>query len=275
MLPSATFLAEQRRRLAGRKPAPGAVAVLADPVFSADDERARSSPLARGGSAWEERERGARGVRVRKVHLGSFQRLPFTKLEAEAILSLVPESERLSALGTEANLDLVESGVLGRYRIVHFATHGLLHPVLPERSGIVLSLVDEKGRPRDGFLPAPDVAALNLPVELVVLSACETALGREMRGEGLVGLTQAFFQAGARRVVVSTWKVQDRATAELMKRFYRGLLVKHLPPAAALRAAQLSIRAKGSGAHPTSGPASPSTATGVRSRPTNSPPPVS
>jgi CHAT domain-containing protein len=108
----------------------------------------------------------------------------------------------------------------------------------------VLSLYDGQGRRRDGFLSAPEVARLKLPAELVVLSACQTGLGREMRGEGLVGLTQAFFQAGARRVVVSYWNVQDLATAELMARFYQELLGKRLPPAAALRAAQLSIRSE-------------------------------
>ena len=139
--------------------------------------------------------------------------------------------------------DLVLSGALSRYRILHFATHGLLHPVLPERSGLVLSTVDEKGRPRDGFLSAPDVASLHLPADLVVLSACRTGLGREIRGEGLVGLTQAFFRAGARGVIVSSWNVRDRATADLMTRFYTHHLVERQPPGAALRQAQLALRA--------------------------------
>jgi CHAT domain-containing protein len=134
------------------------------------------------------------------------------------------------------------SGALRRYRILHFATHGLLDPVLPERSGLVLSLFDENGRRRDGFLSAPEVAALDLPAELAVLSACHTALGREVRGEGLVGLTQAFFRAGVRGVVVGYWNVDDRATAALMARFYRNLFEEGQPPAAALRNAQLAIR---------------------------------
>jgi CHAT domain-containing protein len=235
MLPSATFLVEQRRRLAHRRPAPGAVAVLADPVFSAGDERLARS---RGRAASSTR------TSTQSLGLGPFERLPYTAREAEAILRLVPRQKTLAALGTAACLDLVTSGALRRYRIVHFATHGLLHPVLPERSGLVLSLYDAEGRHQDGFLSAPEVADLDLPAELVVLSACQTGLGRELRGEGLVGLTQAFFRAGARRVVVSRWSVQDRATAELMARFYRGLLAEHLPPVAALRAAQLSIRSE-------------------------------
>jgi len=231
MLPSATVLRWQRRRLAGRPPAPGAVAVLADPVFSSDDERLSNKIPA------EDRNRSGNGFIP-----GPFRRLPYTAQEAEAILRLVPPQESFLALGLAARRDLVTGGDLSRFRILHFATHGLLDPILPERSGLVFSQVDERGRPRDGFLSAPAVAALDLPAELVVLSACQTGLGREIRGEGLVGLTQAFFRAGARRVVVSYWNVQDRATAELMARFYRSLLVEKLPPAAALRAAQLSIR---------------------------------
>lgn len=235
MLPSATFLAEQRRRLQDRKPAPGAVAVIADPVFSDSDERLSTAEAA----ALERSSRSSR-----KLDPGALPRLTATAREAKAILSLAPPGKTFLAEGPAASRDLVASGVLEQYRIVHFATHGLLHPVLPERSGLVLSLYDAQGRRRDGFLSAPEVARLNLPAELVVLSACQTGLGREMRGEGLVGLTQAFFQAGARRVVVSYWSVQDLATAELMARFYRGLLGEHLPPAAALRAAQLSIRSE-------------------------------
>ncbi|HEX5714971.1 MAG TPA: CHAT domain-containing protein, partial [Thermoanaerobaculia bacterium] len=233
LLPSATFLDQQRRRLAGREPAPGEIAVLADPVFSPEDER-----LSRDGSQTA-RSSGGRGFDP-----GPLQRLPFTALEAEAILRLAPRKETFLAVGTDAHRDLVTSGALRRFRLLHFATHGLLHPVLPERSGIVLSQVDVQGRRREGFLSAPDVAGLDLPAEMVVLSACRTGLGREVRGEGLVGLTQAFFRAGARRVVVSHWSVQDRATAELMARFYRGLLGEGLSSAAALRAAQLSIRSE-------------------------------
>ena len=105
---------------------------------------------------------------------------------------------------------------------MHFATHGLLDSEHPDLSGLVLSLVDEKGTPQDGFLRLHEIYNLRLPVDLVVLSACQTALGREIRGEGLVGLTRGFMYAGAARVVASLWQVDDESTAELMKRFYRG-----------------------------------------------------
>jgi CHAT domain-containing protein/Tfp pilus assembly protein PilF len=232
MLPSATVLLSQLRRLAGRRPAPKTVAVLADPVFSKADERlaaARGRPAARG--------RSDEGLDLALLH-----RLPHTAEEARAIVRLVPRHEALLAMGPAARRDLVTSGALRRYRILHFATHGLLDPVLPERSGLVLSRFDENGQRRDGFLSAPDVAALDLPAELAVLSACHTALGRQVRGEGLVGLTQAFFRAGVRGVVVGYWNVDDRATAALMARFYSNLLSEGQSPAAALRAAQLAIR---------------------------------
>ena len=115
---------------------------------------------------------------------------------------------------------------------------GVVHP---ELSGLVLSLVDHAGRAQNGFLQTTDVYNLKLNSDLVVLSACQTALGKELRGEGLVGLTRAFMYAGSPRVVASLWTVPDVSTAELMTRFYKGMLVNGLRPAAALRQAQISI----------------------------------
>jgi CHAT domain-containing protein len=124
---------------------------------------------------------------------------------------------------------------------VHFATHGFLNSLHPELSGIVLSLVNENGEPQDGFLRLHEVYNLSLPAELVVLSACQTGLGKQIKGEGLVGLTRGFMYAGAARVVVSLWNVNDEATAELMKRFYQAMLREGQRPAAALRAARISM----------------------------------
>ena len=105
----------------------------------------------------------------------------------------------------------------------------------------MLSLVDAQGKPQDGFLRLHEIYSLKLPAELVVLSACQTALGKEIKGEGLVGLTRGFMYAGAARVLASLWKVDDRATAELMKQFYQGMIKDGLRPAAALRAAQVAM----------------------------------
>jgi len=131
---------------------------------------------------------------------------------------------------------------LAQFRIVHFATHGLINSEHPELSGLAHSLVEEEGRPQDGFLRAHDVYNMKLGVDLVVLSACQTALGKQIKGEGLVGLVRGFMYAGAPRVVASLWDVKDEATAELMKRLYQGMLKEGLRPAAALRAAQVSLR---------------------------------
>jgi CHAT domain-containing protein len=253
-LPSASTLATLRRETAGRKPAEKSLAVLADPVFTDDDTRVRldvgkAGPKVKTRSAgsnemyiaFQQMSRSGRETGVIGAE-GAFGRLLSTRREATAILSLVPERERMQALDFEASRETALRPELGEYRIVHFATHGLLNNVHPELSGIVLSLVDEGGKQQDGFLRLQDIYNLKLQAELVALSACQTGLGKEIRGEGLIGLTRGFMYAGAPRVVASLWKVDDRATSELMKRFYQGMLgPEALSPAGALRQAQMSI----------------------------------
>jgi CHAT domain-containing protein/tetratricopeptide (TPR) repeat protein len=245
-LPSASVAGVLRREAAGRHPAPKELAVFADPVFELDDVRIERSvaeaPTLRP-------EGGGRGLgeidakrSARDVGLDRLPRLRYTRLEADAILGLVPARLALRATDFAASRDLAVSPQLARYRIVHFATHGFLDAIQPELSGLVLSLVDPRGRPRDGFLHAYEIYGLHLAADLVVLSACRTAMGAEVRGEGLMGLTRGFMYAGAPRVVVSLWNISDRATAELMAQFYRGVLQQHLAPATALRAAQLATR---------------------------------
>jgi CHAT domain-containing protein len=124
---------------------------------------------------------------------------------------------------------------------VHFATHGILNDEHPELSGLVLSLVDENGKSQDGFLRLHEIYNLRLPADLVVLSACDTALGKEIRGDGITSLSRGFMYAGAARVMASLWRVDDAATAEIMGRFYEKFLQENLRPAAALRAAQLEM----------------------------------
>jgi CHAT domain-containing protein len=225
--PSASALVVERRGLAGRRPALGTLAVVADPVFDAGDPRVSGHPSAALA--------GSRGA-------DRFRRLPYSRREAEALLALVPPERRLSALGFAASRETVLGGRLAGYRIVHFASHGVLDPANPDLSRLVLSQVDERGRPRDGSVRARELYALSLPADLVVLSACRTALGQEVRGEGLVGLTRGFQYAGARAVLVSLWEVDDQATAELMRLFYREMLYQGRPPAAALRTAQEALR---------------------------------
>jgi CHAT domain-containing protein/Flp pilus assembly protein TadD len=236
-LPSASTLAVLRRELKGRSPAAKTVAVIADPVFSTKDDRFLSFQPQQSNTTTlpSEAKRSATDIGV------ILDRLKYSRTEAETILSLVPATERSSALDFAASRATATSPDLAQYRMVHFATHGLLNNLHPELSGVVLSLVDEKGADTDGFLRLHDIFNLNLPAELVVLSACETGLGKDVQGEGLVGLTRGFMYAGAKRVAVSLWSVNDVATSELMKRFYQQMLEKGVNPVAALRAAQLEM----------------------------------
>jgi CHAT domain-containing protein len=155
---------------------------------------------------------------------------------------MTPKEMSRQALDFDASRAAAGAGDLSEYQIVHFATHGLINNRHPELSGLVLSLVDKQGLPQDGFLRLNDIYNLRLPAELVVLSACQTGVGKEIRGEGLIGLTRGFMYAGARRMMSSLWQVDDAATSELMERFYRGMLgARKLSPAAALRAAQIDM----------------------------------
>jgi len=253
-LPSASVLAVLRRELAEQKQPTKMVAVLADPVFSDTDPRvkqgqngARKNSSAQkkqshSGSIRDgEMERALEEVRITDGGL-TIPRLAFSRREAEGIFAFARAQESMKALDFAASRATATSAELRQYRIVHFATHGLLNSMHPELSGVVLSLVDEKGVSQDGFLRLHEIYNLNLPVDLVVLSACQTALGKEVKGEGLIGLTRGFMYAGAPRVVASLWKVDDEATAELMKHFYRKMLGKEkLRAAAALRAAQVDM----------------------------------
>lgn len=251
-LPSASVLAVLQQQMNGRQPAPKAVAVLADPVFSQEDSRVKaagSSPQATAASEPFDADlprhllvRSAADVSLGRNGALHLTRLPFTRLEAEAIAAVTSPGERLQALDFHASRSTATSPDLAQYRIVHFATHGLLDSQNPELSGLVLSLVDEQGQPQNGFLELEDIYNLNLSADLVVLSACETGLGKQIDGEGLVGLTRGFMYAGASRVVASLWRVDDEATAELMKKFYQAMLQDGERPAQALRTAQMWMR---------------------------------
>ncbi len=230
-LPSASVLAAERRELARRPPAPALALVVADPVFRPDDPRVkgrRSSPTPAGG-----RSGGSPDPLL--------SRLRFSRQEALGIAALAPPGKVAPALDFAADRDLVLSGRLRDFRYIHFATHGVFDAGRPELSGLVLSRIGPDGGPREGFLSLRDVYDLDLGADLVVLSGCQTALGREIRGEGLLGLTRGFLYAGAPRVVASLWWIDDRATATLMESFYRGLWIEKLRPAAALRKARLAL----------------------------------
>jgi CHAT domain-containing protein len=270
-LPSVSVLAELRREASGRKLAEKSVAVIADPVFEKDDPRIKaaieknrpgsnalsssssplqldaasqpdaSSPSTDLSSAKMELKRATTETGLTRDAASGIPRLIATRQEASAILSAVPASSSMRAFDFEASRDTAESSELARYRFIHFATHGLLNAEHPELSGLILSLLDREGHPIDGFLRLHEIYDLKLPAELVVLSACSTGLGKDVKGEGLIGLTRGFMYAGAPRVVASLWKVDDEATSELMTYFYKGMLKNKLRPAAALRAAQIEM----------------------------------
>lgn len=246
-LPSASVLAELRARERNRVKAPGMVAVLADPVFDASDERVSSArkagSLAKAmRSRWDEHlNRSASDIGLARDGQVHFNRLLYTRLEAEAIAAIFGQRRSKRSLDFQASRAVAMEPDLGRYKVIHFATHGLVDTRHPEFSGLVLSLVDESGNSKEGFLGLEDIYNLKLPVDLVVLSACQTALGEEISGEGLVGLTRGFMYAGASRVVASLWSVDDRATSELMTKFYSNMEKRKMAPAAALREAQIEM----------------------------------
>ncbi len=236
-LPSVSALAALRREARASHPRK-TIAVLADPVFEQSDVRIKPAPgvvrnFTTEPPASKEIQRALRGIGE-----SGLARLPYTRQEATAIISIIPLDESMLATDFNASRTTAMSRQLGDYRILHFATHGIIDSQHPNLSGIVLSLFDEQGNQAEGFLHLYDIYNLNLSADLVVLSACRTALGKEVNGEGLVGLTRGFMYAGSKSVVASLWKVDDRATAELMTHFYRAMLKDGLRPSAALRAAK-------------------------------------
>lgn len=250
-LPSASTLAVIRREAPLRGNPDRTIAVFADPVFEAKDPRVlktqrpvsfatanqgRTTPLAGTTAGLNQTFRSSDAVGIRP----DLPRLPFTGQEAEAILAIVPADQRLAALGFGATREAARDPDLKRYRFVHFATHTVLNDDHPDLSSLVLSLVNERGVRQNGFLRLRDIYNLRLSAELVVLSACETALGKEVKGEGLLSMVRGFMYSGTPRVLASLWKVDDLATAELMKEFYKQLLESRLTPAAALRQAQIA-----------------------------------
>ncbi len=234
---SLSSLKLMRDRTRDRRPASKLVAVFADPVFSGNDPRVRrdinvSATAARGAAL--KSSAGDAG-------LADLERLVSSRREAAAISALAPEKQRWEALDFDAGLSAVRDPKLADFRIVHFATHGLMNSRDPRLSGLVFSLVDRQGRPQNGFLRADEVANLKLGADLVVLSACQTALGKELRGEGLLGLARAFMYAGTPRVIASLWRVADSASTDLMSSFYQAMLGSHVPASEALRSAKLRL----------------------------------
>ncbi len=248
-LPSVSALAalrlarETKPRTNGKQ-----IAVLADPVFGFNDAR-----FVRPATKTSETVSGSQTPQARLLPPGlgtEFSRLRFSRREADQISGLLPVDQKTVAVDFEANLKSVSSEAFQTSRIIHLATHGIVNASFPELSGVVLSLIDENGKPREGFLRLHDIYNLRINADLVVLSACETALGKEIQGEGLIGLTRGFMYAGNSDVVASLWKVDDKATSTLMRNFYQNMLRNNLPASAALRKAQMSMLSQQSTRNP-------------------------
>lgn len=239
--PSASILGQLRQEKQQRAPKTKVLAAFGDPVFPSNYEQFKNS--AAGEMVASNRSPNSRNIDVKAdvTDPSTSQSLIFTKFELKK-LSDIAGPGSLIATGFKASRSVLETTEFSKYAILHIATHGVLDPENPEKSGFLLSLVDSARNPQKGFITMQDVYDLKCPVDLVVLSACRTALGKDVRGEGLIGLTRGFMHAGASSVVASLWKVDDEATSELMKYFYANMLQQGMPPARALRAAQNTLR---------------------------------
>ena len=239
--PSASILATLRSRV-NRTPAK-AIAVFADPVFEKDDSRLPGGT--RETIATAQTREGQMESALRDVNpswnSGKIPRLFASRDEANAIIEAASVSDNLKAIDFDASKAAAITLDLSQYRIIHIATHGVLDSKRPDLSGLLLSRFDRDGRQTEGFLTLDDIYNLNLAADLVVLSACNTGLGKDVRGEGLVGLVHGFMYAGTSRVVASLWKVDDDATARLMADFYREMFREGKSPSASLREAQVQM----------------------------------
>lgn len=241
-LPSISTLAAIRRQKPTVSSSDKIVAVFADPVFNTNDDRLqnRSTKL---DTAFSNSDKDDSQVALRDLAgNGGPRRLVYSSEEADAIAATTPRGTAMVAKSFEANRETAMRPSIGEYRIVHFATHGFYNSEHPELSGIVLAMVKPDGSRVNGFMPLQDIYKLNLSAQLVVVSACDMALGKDIKGEGLVSFTRGFIYAGSKSVVTSLWKVDDRATAKLMKVFYESMLQDGMTPAAALRLAKQKIR---------------------------------
>lgn len=240
-LPSMSTLVAMRGDTDNSASTSRVVAVFADPVFSRIDERVQDEASSQSIAHAAVNENLSQANEGSSQRGGKPSRLTYAAEEADAILAAAPRGTTLIATGFDANRETAMSSLVADYQIIHFATHAFLDSEHPELSGIALTMVDSNGVEKDGLIPLHDIYGLDLSANLTVLSACQTALGKDIKGEGLIGLTHSFMSAGSKSVVASLWKVDDRATSMLMSDFYASMLQKGVPPATALRSAKLKL----------------------------------
>lgn len=260
-LPSVSTLALLRQQNRNtRSTRTTSIAILADPIFSANDSRLQIVPAGHRAPAAATTMPSADVRQIASTRLAEslddcdtsppYCRLAYTAQEARHIHGLFAPHNASLAIGLDADYQRATDPRLANYSLLHFATHGVFNSKQPALSGLLLSRVDKNGNSKDGFLQLSDIFNLNLNADQVVLSACETGLGEQIKGEGMVGITRGFFYAGARRVLVSLWQVNDEATAVLMTSFYNALIQQKLPASLALQAAQQQVRQKPQWSHP-------------------------
>jgi CHAT domain-containing protein len=254
-LPSASTLASIRQPRPNRPTNQNEIAIFADPIFSSNDSRLAKpkpqlAPFLQRRLQAPQRQATSTTTTMLTRDGFSLDRLPGTLRQAKEIASLVPPGSAMVAVGFKANRDAVINAPLNKYRRLLFSTHALLDEKRPALSGIMLSRFNDEGAQQNGFLSLQDIYNLNLSADEVVLSACQTALGQEIKGEGVIGLTHGFLYSGATRVISSFWKVEDNSTYELMKLYYLAGLKEGLRPAAALRKAQGTIWRRNPGLSP-------------------------
>lgn len=191
---------------------------------------------------------GIQSDKIFREWSSSLTSLPYTKTEVEGISRLYTKDNATVLIGKKASEENVKSLPLDQYSIVHFASHGLIDEERPEFSALVLTPGGPGGE--DGFLTMREVFDLKLKADLVVLSACKTALGHQIRGEGVAGIARAFFGAGASRLLVSLWNVNDRSTSDFMVDFYRGVYQSSFTAASALQQARLNMIRSKTYSHP-------------------------
>jgi CHAT domain-containing protein len=241
--PSASILGELEQEASQRRPASRLLAAFGDPVFASDyaqakgaEENDQALAMARLRSALRDNE-----LNSDAFDPSALSRLFYAKHELKSLREVAGENA-LIVSDFAATRDQFLNTDLTQFAILHLVTHGYFNPRHPENSGFVLTTINREEKQLNGFVGLREIYELRAPVLLVVLSACQTALGKDVRGEGLMGLTRGFMSAGASSVVASLWEVEDAATAELMKLFYSNMLQRGMKPAEALRAAQNSIR---------------------------------
>lgn len=225
----------------------GLLLAIGDPVYSFEDIRIKGKQSKTSENGNEIAINGLNSVDIKREDMLS--RLPYTRVEVDRIIKLATNLNAKLFTDFNANLENLVSKAQ-YYKYTHIATHGILNTVEPELSTLILSLYDENGKKQEGFLTLNKIFGLNLNAELVTLSACQTGMGKRIRGEGDIGLTKAFLSVGAKRVLSSLWSVSDEGSAELMIRFYKNLFQVSASPSHALREAQTSMIKEKKWQHP-------------------------